>query len=53
MYNVSITFQILEDEESLPSAWKPSSRHLIFDVKMNLIRKARQVKDSHKAPDSD
>ena len=39
-------FQILEDGESLPSGWMNSSGHIIFDVKMDFTRKARNIEDS-------
>ena len=51
MYNVSIAFKILEDDEYLPVGYKQSSGHLVFDVKMDFTRKARWVKDGHKHPD--
>ena len=31
--------------------WKPSSSHLVFDVKMDFTLKARWVKDGHRRPD--
>ena len=51
MYNVSIAFKILEDDESLPVGYSKSSGHLVFDVKMDFTRKARWVKDGHKHAD--
>jgi hypothetical protein len=45
MSNVSIAFEILEDGEPVPSNYKKSSGHLIWDVKMDFTRKARWVKD--------
>ena len=51
MYNVSVAFQILEDDEELPVGYTKSSGHLVFDVKMDFTRKARWVKDGHKHPD--
>ena len=53
MYNVSIAFEIVEDGQDPPPGWKPSSGHLIFDVKMDFTRKARWVKDGHRTPDPD
>jgi hypothetical protein len=51
MTNVSIAFEILEENETAPSGWKQSSGHLIWDVKMDFTRKARWVKDGHRTPD--
>ena len=51
MYNVSVAFKILENDEHLPVGYTESSGHLIFDVKMNFERKSRWVKDGHKSPD--
>ena len=35
MRNVFIAFELLEDNEPLPSDYKPASCHIIFDVKMD------------------
>ena len=51
MRNVGVAFKILENDEHLPPGYKPSSGHLVFDVKMDFTRKARWVKDGHKTPD--
>lgn len=51
MENVSIAFEILEDDEQLPNGFKPASCHLIFDVKMDFTRKARYVLDGHRTAD--
>jgi hypothetical protein len=51
MYNVSVAFKILEENESLPPGFTKSSGHLVFDVKMDFTRKARWVKDGHRTPD--
>ena len=52
MSNVSVAFEILDEGEPVPSsAWKKSSGHLIWDVKMDFTRKARWVKDGHRTPD--
>ena len=47
MYQVSSAFKILEDGESLPPGQTKSTRHLIFDVKMDFIRKAIWAKYDH------
>ena len=36
-----------------PAGYSPSSGHVIFDVKMDLTRKARWVKDGHRTRDPD
>ena len=41
----------LEEDESLPVAWKPATGHITFDVKMDFTRKARWVLDGHKRSD--
>ena len=41
MHNVSIAFELLEKGDKAPPGWKPSSGHIIFDVKMDFTRKAR------------
>ena len=40
MYNFSVAFKILKDDENLPVEHTQSSRHLVFVVKMNFKRKA-------------
>ena len=51
--NVKIAFDILSDDQELPSGYKKASGHIIFDVQMTLERKAPWVKDGHKTPQSD
>ena len=51
MTNVGIAFEILEDRESVPPEWTEATGHIIFDVKMDLTRKARWVLDGHKTAD--
>ena len=53
MQNVSIAFEIMDEEEVLPKGYKPASCHIIFDVKMDFTRKARYVMDGHRTPDPD
>ena len=50
MYNVSVAFQILENDEYLPPGYTPRTGHLVWDLKMDFTRKARWVKDGHKTP---
>ena len=51
MFNVRVAFEILEEGQSAPMGWKKASGHLIWDVKMDLTRKARWVLHGHKMPD--
>ena len=51
MSNVIVAFEILDKHEGIPEGWKQTSGHLVFDVKMNFVRKARWVKDGHKTRD--
>ena len=53
MGNNSVAFSILEDDEPLPVGYSLQSGHMVFDVKMDLTRKARWVLDGHKAEDVD
>ena len=51
MKNVSIAFEIMEDDEVLPKGFKQASCHIIFDVKVDFARKAWYVLDGHRTPD--
>ena len=51
MKNVRVAFQILDDDDAIPVGYKHLSVHLIFDVKMDMTRKARLVADGHKTSD--
>ena len=51
MTNVSVAFDFLDDDEKLPVHFKRLGVHLIFDVKMDMTRKARLVADGHKTED--
>ena len=53
MRNNAIAFQILESDENVPVGWTLQSGHMVFDIKMDLTRKARWVLDGHKTPDID
>ena len=50
MYNVSVAFEILEDDNPLPSGWTKCTGHLVWDLKMDFTRKARWVNDGHRTP---
>ena len=51
MFNVSVAFEILGENEKAPIGWTKASGHMVFDVKMSFERKARWVLDGHKTPD--
>ena len=51
MTNVLVAFEILEQGEDAPRNFKELGVHLIFDVKMDMTRKARLVADGHKVAD--
>ena len=51
MFNVGAAFEILEEGQIAPPGWNKASGQLIWDVKMDFIRKARWVLDRHKTPD--
>ena len=47
MTNVAVAFHILEHGENEPVGYEHIACHLIFDVKMDLRRKARFVAGEH------
>ena len=51
MHNGSIDFELLEQVFKAPPGWKPSSGHIIYDVKMDFTQNPRWVKDGHNTPD--
>ena len=51
MKNVGMAFEVLPDGKHAPPGWRKVTGHLIFDVKLDLRRKARWVLDGHKTPD--
>ena len=51
IHNISVAFEILPTGAPVPVGWKKSSRHLIWDVKMEFTRKAHWVKDWHRTHD--
>ena len=51
MKNVSVTFEIVDDNIASPIGWTKSSGHLIFVVKMDFTWKAKWIKDGHKTTD--
>ena len=51
MYNVGAAFEVLDEKEQAPNGWKKVTGHLVWDVKMDFMRKTRWVLDGHKTPD--
>jgi hypothetical protein len=51
MYNVGIAFELLDEGERPPPGWTKTTGHLVWDVKMDLTRKARWVLDGRKTRD--
>ena len=49
--NVGIAFKILENGEATPVGYNKSRGCLIWDVKMDVTRRVRWVKDGHRTPD--
>jgi hypothetical protein len=47
MKNVCIAFQFLDADETVPVSFKWIKCHLIFNVKMDFMRKARFVAGGH------
>lgn len=45
--NSNVAFQVREEGEDAPVGWSKITCHLIFDVKMDLTRKARYVAGGH------
>jgi hypothetical protein len=47
MTNNKIAFQILDENEQVPIGFKWIKCHMIFDVKMDFMRKAHYVAGDH------
>ena len=47
MKNVEVEFKFLDDGTKMPIGFKKKTCHLIFDVKIDLTRKARYVGGGH------
>ena len=52
MYNVGVALKVLDKGQQAPNGWKKVTGHLVWDVKMDFMRKARWVLNRHKTPDS-
>ena len=51
MYDVGVTFKILAPGQFPPKGWQKVTSHLVWDVKMDFMCKARWGLDGHKTPD--
>ena len=51
MFNVSVTFEVLDAGERAPHGWSKVTGHLVWDVKIDFTHKACWVLDGHKTPD--
>ena len=51
MKNVMVTFEF-DDSDKIPVGFQKISCHMVFDVKIDLTRKARLVADGHKVPET-
>ena len=51
MRNVIVAFNILESGENTPIGYAKLGVHMVFDVKLDLTRKAQLVADGHLTPD--
>ena len=51
MKNVIVAFDILDSGENVPVGYAKLGVHMVFDVKLDMTRKARLVADGHRTPD--
>ena len=51
MRNVVVAFHILDSGVNVPGGYAQLGVHMVFDVKLDLTRKARLVADGHLTPD--
>ena len=51
MKNVMIAFKVLDFNEKAPVGYSRLRVHMVFDVKLDLTRKAHLVADGHLTPD--
>ena len=51
MRNVLVAFEILDDDRTISTQFKELGVHMIFDVKMDMTRKARLVTEGHRTED--
>ena len=51
MKNVMVTFEF-DDSDKIPVGFQKISCHMVFDVKIDLTRKARLVADGLKIPET-
>ena len=52
MHELGVATEILPEGKKAPPNWSKVTGHLVWDVKMDLTRKARWVLDGHKTPDA-
>ncbi len=53
MENLKVAFDILPEGSKPPPGYTLASGHLVFDIRMTMVRRARWVKDGHKTPEPD
>ena len=41
MHNIGVAFKVLDKGQQAPNGWKKVAGHLVWDVKMEFMRKAR------------
>ena len=46
--NIGVALEVLDEGQHAPVGWKKQSGHIMFDVKMDLVRKALWALDGHK-----
>ena len=51
MYNIGVAFEVLAEGQQAPNGWKRVTGHLVWNMKMDFMRKARWVLDGHNTPD--
>ena len=51
MKNVTVAFKILDSKDRVPVGYSKLKVRLVFDIKLDLTRKARLVADGHLTPD--
>ena len=52
IYNIGVAVEVLDEGQKAPNGWKKVTGHLVWDIKMDFMRKARWVLNGHKTPDT-
>ena len=52
MTKVRVSFKVIEKDLKAPTRWIKVNGHLVWDVKMDFIRKPRWVIDGQKTPNT-